>query len=599
MGRIVKNWLMVFVLAGALILAMTGCKSEESVNEAKETEAATSTTTTESIEGDNSEGGPVYGGTLVSYFPEFYSEFDPSVSWYRQYVSFYTDMLWNIEWETDRSEFNFEGSYINSDYIAGQIAESWEMSEDFTSMTVHLREDVYFQDKTSVGMDDEYNIYGGRQFVASDVKWTYDRLLGLDGAKLVQLDMTDWPSELAMLDAVEVIDDHTVKFHFNTSTEIAINQFMCAFINLGGPEWDTLTEEQKTDWHYATGTGPFIMTDCIADNSMTFTANPNYFGTDKDGNKLPYLETVKIVHILDEATRLSSFLSGELDIISTSGALSPDSATVIKSSLSDDEYTEYNTYSPPMGIALKQGNNPVEALSNEKVRLAMQYAIDREALSAFMGFEYPEEFHVMGIWNSAIPYSDIDAWDDGLYESYVTYDPEYAKELLAEAGYPDGFEFDCTIFAMLPEQLFSLAGDYLAEVGIKMNLAVGNAPPDMTSIGGNPDDPGCIFSSYGYESVAIANYGLRSDGFNNHIHHNDAEIDTMLDEILNAATLSDQIATAKELDNYVMSEHYLLELTGSQVNSFWHRGRVQGLHGESLNSNYYYGFMYARTWLAE
>ena len=231
-------------------------------------------------------------------------------------------MLWNLDWDLDREVFNFEGNFLSSDYLTGQIAESWEAADDFTSLTVKLRNDVNFQDKTAVGMDAKYNVYGARKLVAADVKWSYDRLLGLDGAEQVVLNETNWPSYLYMLESVEVVDDSTVKFNFNTNHELAIGDFMCARVNIAGPEWDTLDEAQKSDWHYATGTGPFIMTEYIPDNTMTFTANPSYWQKDTQGNKLPYLETVTLAYFPDKTNALSQFIAGELDIVSMPFSLS-------------------------------------------------------------------------------------------------------------------------------------------------------------------------------------------------------------------------------------------------------------------------------------
>ena len=101
-------------------------------------------------------------------------------------------------------------------------------------MTVKLRKDVFFQDKTSVGMDAKYNVYDARNLKAADIKWTYDRLLGLDGATKVAPNETDWPATLYMLKSVEIVDDYTVKFNFNTNSKTAIGDFMCARVNIGG-----------------------------------------------------------------------------------------------------------------------------------------------------------------------------------------------------------------------------------------------------------------------------------------------------------------------------------------------------------------------------
>lgn len=544
-------------------------------------------------------GAPVYGGDITVYYPEFYSEYDPAVYTNRNYVAFYYDMLWNLDWETDRSEFNFTGTFLASDYLTGQIAESWETAADFSSMTVKLRKDVFFQDKTKVGMDAKYNVYDARNLVAADIKWSYDRLLGLDGATQVVPNETAWPSTLYMLTSVEVVDDYTVKFSFNTKTQTAVGDFMCARVNIGGPEWDTLDEAQKADWHYAVGTGPFIVTDYVPDNSMELTANPGYWQKDADGNKLPYLDSVTIVQFTDKTNALSQFIAGELDIISFPAAVfDNDQIAQLKAAMKTDQYTEYKYYGTPMAIGLKQGNNPVEALTDIRVRMAMQYAIDLSAIeTGFFQRDISDGIRISGIWGTDTCYNDPASWSQELTDSYTTYDPEKAKELLAEAGYADGFTFDCTIFAMLPTPLFQIISEQLAAVGITMNLVVGNTPPDMTSVGADPDNPSSVFFNVRAYSPTSATYGIGKDSPQNYVHENDPKIESMLADLLAAPSLEEQITIAKELDQYYMSQHYLLYISGCEGYSNWFNSRVQGLHGEAISPNYYMGYMLARTWV--
>ena len=134
---------------------------------------------------------------------------------------------------------------LSVDQLKGSLAESWEVSDDFTTMTVKLRQGVNFADKTAVGIDAKYDIYGGRALTAADVKYSYDRVLGLDGVEKVVMDQTDWAGSLYMVDSVEAPDDQTVIFHFNTNNEVQVNNFMITVLNICGPEWDQLTDEQK------------------------------------------------------------------------------------------------------------------------------------------------------------------------------------------------------------------------------------------------------------------------------------------------------------------------------------------------------------------
>ncbi len=538
------------------------------------------------------------GGTLTTYWSEFYNEFDPSVNDNRNFVTFYTDMLWNVDWDGDRSDYNFNSSYLDMDHEAGQIAESWEIADDFTSMTVKIREDVTFQDKTSVGIDPQYDVYGGRGVTANDVKYTYDRIMGFEGIERVAMDQTDWPTALAMLASVEVVDDYTVKFNFNTDNALAVNSFMTQLVGICGPEWDELTSEQKSDWHYAAGTGPFILTDYVNDNTMTFVKNPGYWDTDAEGNQLPYLDEIRLVHMSDTATMLSSFISGEVDILAANNVLIDDDQA---STLPADMYYAVKYIGDCPAVCIKIGNNPVPALANARVREAMQYAVDLEAISAYKGYTYGDDLSEKSftLFLNSIPMSDVSGWSDELVASYTTYDPDLARQILEEEGFGDGFAFDVYLFQAQPIDSFQLAAEYLAAVGITMNIIVCSTPPEMSAHGGDADDPASMYGSTGLDRISSVPMVLRSDGFMNNNHQQDEDVDAKVDAFVAASTLDEQIEAAKALDMAYMSGHYLLLVSYGQQWTCYYNNRVHGLHGELTTKNYWAGFMFARTWVSE
>ena len=541
---------------------------------------------------------PVQGGTLKTYWSEFYNEFDPSVNDNRNFVTFYTDMLWNVDWEGDRSDYNYDSSYLDGDHVAGQIAESWEAAEDFSSLTVKIREDVTFQDKTSVGIDPQYDVYGGRGVTAADIKYTYDRILGFEGMEPVRMDQTDWPTNLGMVESVEVIDDYTVKFNFNTTNELAISQFMSTLVSICGPEWDELTPEQKTDWHYAAGTGPFILTNYVNDNTMTFVKNPGYWATDAAGNQLPYLDEIQLVHMSDPATILSAFISGEIDIIAANNMLiDADQASTIPA----DMYYSVSYTGDSPAVCIKIGNNPVPALANARVREALQYAIPLDDISAYKGYVYGDDVSekAISLFLPVLPLSDISGWPEELVASYTTFDPEYTKQVLEEEGFGDGFSFDVYLFQAMPIDSFQVAAEYLAQVGVTMNIIVCSTPPEMASHGGDADDPASMYGSAGTARVSAVPMQIRSDGFMNNNHQHDDEIDALCDAFTAATTLEEQIEAAKALDQAFMAGHYLLLVSYGQQWTCYYNNRVQGLHGERPTENYWGGFMFARTWVTE
>ena len=417
------------------------------------------------------------------------------------------------------------------------------------------------------------------------------------------MDQTSWPDNLAMLDSVEVVDDQTVKFNFNTTTEIAIDNFMCAMVSLCGPEWDELSDEQKADWHYAAGTGPFILTDYVNDNTMTMTKNPNYWATDDAGNQLPYLDEIQLVHMTDTATMLSSFIAGDLDILAANNMLlDADQETQLESSLTKNEdYYVASYVGDAPAVCLKLGNNPVEALTNLEVREAMQYAIDLEAISEYQGYSYGDDIGEKSIsyFRYGLPVSDVSGWDEDLIASYTTYDPDKAKEMLEEAGYGDGFEFDVYLYQAQPIESFELAAEYLAEVNITMNINVVTTPPDMTSHGADADDPASMYGSVGTAKPNVAVQMLRSDGIMNNVHQTNDEIDALCDTLSASATTDEFIENAKALDIAYQSQHYQLMVSYGQKWNCFYNMRVHGLSGELTTGNYWAGFMFARTWVTE
>ena len=600
------------------LLASCSSSSESSDDTTDTTEETTETEETESEETESEDAGsedadsedeeteeedtsdseeeetPTYGGTVNAYyFMEFSGNFDVSVSMGPS--SFYTDYLWNIDWDADRDEIDYGSAYITSEYMVGQLAESWEVADDYSYMSVTIRDDVYFQDKSVVDME-EYDIYGGRQLTAEDVKYSYDRLLGLDGVEKVELDFTDWESTLSMLDSVEVVDDYNLIFYFNTTDEISVSDFICAFVGICGEEWDELTEDEQANWHYASGTGPFYLTGYVSDNTMTFVKNENYWGTDSDGNQLPYVDEVNLIYMTDTATLLASFISGEIDlVVGSSTIFDSDQVSQLEAALDEDEYEEFVYIADYNSIGLKQGDNPNEALADETVRTAMQYALDVEALSTYAGYTYDStEEMLSGVFGYGINLCDTSSWSDELVESYTTYDPDYALELLEEAGYADGFSFDIALSSTLDTDLYALAAEYLAEIGIDANINVVTTSTEMQSIGQDSTDPTCI--QYALASYSVS--GLSGMfGSQDSVIANDDDVDAAYADLLAATTLDEQLELAKELDQIYMEKHYLLMVTYNKVDSRWSRTRMHGYSGEDVTKNTYFGYTMARVWV--
>ena len=565
-------------------------------------------------------GEPVYGGDATFYYSDFNTVFDPAMG--EQYTySLWLEYLFTMDWGANE-EGLFRNNSFTIDTAQGQIADSWEWDPETCDFTVTIRDDIYFQQK-----DGDYDIFGGRNLTADDVKYSYDRVMGtgsgFDESNYVVID-ADWrtrlygyfdsnysasgepsgensgepaeeeaPAEAPDRDYIEVTGPYTVVFHMGSPSEVALSEFVIAQVNITGPEWDTLTDEQKLDWHYACGTGPYILTDYVADNHYTFAKNENYYDYDEryPENKLPYLDTITLQKYGDSTSVLSDFFAGKLDFVSQNAKLT-DSEVAQLTGNADVQKYDYPYQAAGLGLKCNQ-----EPFSDIRVRIAMQKAINlEEVATAYYGYdslEYP------GLWDMGqAGWSAVPDWDAELLDEY-TYDPEAAKALLAEAGYPDGFSFTVAIDLIADPDLFELAKGYLAAVGINMEIEKLADMSEGRQVQGNPDDPRQFNMNLASGSDAgFAYQTYATDGFAYCFYNYDTEFDDLLAATRDALTPADQVESAHAADLHFSQSHIIIALSGPTESSEFFSSRIGGMqNGELLSAYHFFKTIPARLWV--
>lgn len=530
---------------------------------------------------------PKYGGNLTVYFQEFYNDYDPSVADMRNYNLWY-EPLFGIDWARADSGEIYTSEYLTMDWMTGQIADSYTFENG--DLTVKLREDVFFQDKEP---------YNGRQLVAEDVKWSYDRLLGTgSGFDAPYECMSPWSMLLSMVESIDTDGDYTVIFHFNTDSELALNTFMINQVMIAGHEWDELTAEQKADWHYAAGTGPYILEEYVPDSHMKLVKNENYYDYDEryPENKLPYLDSITLQLVADSTQVQTQFMAGNIDVVAWGGnVLTKTEAEMLEESMADGSYARYDFISAPPGIGLKLTN---PALADINVRKALQMAVNSEEIYAeYFGYE-DKDLNMPGLFALVTQYSDAENFSQELHDSYYKYDPEGAKKLMAEAGYADGFTFDVTIFGALDADLFALVADYLKQnLNVTMNISIANSPPEMQQIGKDLTNQVSIFVSGGQSRTAQVAAYFTTDGTENSTAVSDPVFDKMVEDFNNATSMEEAEKLGKELDRYWAEQHWCLYLGGAEVISTFISGRVGGYTGERLFKNWNANQILPRIWV--
>jgi peptide/nickel transport system substrate-binding protein len=314
--------------------------------------------------------------------------------------------------------------------VVPALAESWEVSEDGTEYTFKLRQGVTF--------------HNGEPFTADAVVFSWNR------GKQEEM---QWSEKWQIVKSVEKIDDFTVKVVTEEPQPLLL-RIMANFWALVPPKY---IEEVGEDGfaNHPVGTGPFMFVEWAKGDRIVYKANPNYW---EEG--LPKVQELIFRPIPESATRVAAITTGEVDIVAR---LSPEEAEGLKGvpNVKVFSYLVDRVYYIAFNNLTSGKGQPTE---DPRVRQAMNYAVDVDAIidALFNGNGRPATGYVTpGNWG---------------YDKEIKpfgYDPEKAKQLLAEAGYPDGFEMDfaCPAGAYTNfEQVCEAIQGYLTEVGIQTNL---------------------------------------------------------------------------------------------------------------------------------
>lgn len=374
------------------------------------------------------------------------------------------------------------------------LATEWDIAEDGLSVTYTLRPDVLFHD--------------GTPFNAQAVADTVAR--HLDPATA-----SPTASYLGPLTGVEVIDDLTAKYSYTdpfVPMFVGLGYSYCAPISLAA-----VAEYGDQFGRNPVGTGPYKFVEWTADDTIVLEKNAEHTWSTPfyTTQQPPAIDRVQFVVIPEDATRLAALIAGEVDVVAGTDAVPIDKL----SSLSQEPGIEVYTR-PAVGVYYAYFNQAIEPLGDVRVRQAIQHAVDLEAIVGLVldGNGQPA--------TSALA-SAFGAYKDDLPQ--YPYDPDRARELLAEAGVADGFDLTyLNIASPVYQRVAEVLQEYLAEVNI--NLIVESYPVGELIPKGASGEYGMTFFYYTYSDPDILHLILRTGQPFAWCDHNDAEFDGWLDQ---------------------------------------------------------------------
>ena len=348
-----------------------------------------------------------------------------------------TGSLNSLDWEVNMTPNDmkvwhqmFEGLYGMDESGEGyykELAKDVQLSEDETEYTITLQDGVKFQN--------------GEVMKASDVVFSYERAM----------ENPAWGHLLEPIDTIEAVDDSTVKITLKYPYAPIDHTFFC--IKISSEKEVTEQGDQFGTIPHKAGTGPYYVTEYDVASGVKLKAFEDYW------RGAPEIKSLEYQVISDESAAVIAYENGELDY------------------MDEAPMAEWEALSEAAGenSVMIKGNNILwfginyaasDVLANDKVREAMFYAINKDDINSAV-------CNNLGTTTSQYMPSEYVATSptDG-FETY-DYNPEKAKELLAEAGYPDGVSVGTILTGGdKNDKMAQVIQANLAEVGIEAEVSV-------------------------------------------------------------------------------------------------------------------------------
>lgn len=285
--------------------------------------------------------------------------------------------------------------------LIGHLAETWDVAPDGTSITFHLRQGIKFHDGTPFNAEAvKYNL----EATAASGLW------GVSALNMVK--SYDIPNELTIRANLD-------RYNYNLMTSLAGLSGLMASPTALKKE---TTPDNLSKLHMV-GTGPFIFDNFKQDDFVKYTKNPDYWQKGK-----PYLDAVIIRHIADRTVAVMALQAGEVDELAT--GLQVATENMLKA-----QGFEVHTYPLRFQFAMVWDSaDPNSPFSDKKIREAIHYGVDKQTLVNGIGGGAARGFSAL--YQMAEP---GDAWYCPELPPRL-YDLNKAKQLLTDAGYPDGFK---------------------------------------------------------------------------------------------------------------------------------------------------------------
>ena len=394
------------------------------------------------------------GGSIVITYKDDVATLDPAIGYDWQ------------NWSMIKSLFDAMMDYVpGTTKLRPALAESYDISDDGTVFTFHLRKGVKF--------------HNGREMTADDVKYSLDRVTnpktqspgaGFFGSIKGYDDVASGKAD--HLSGITVVDPYTVKIELSRPDATFLHVMALNFASVVPHE---AVEKWGADFgHHPVGTGAFKLSDWTIGQQLVFEKNQDYW---RDG--IPYLDKITFQIGQEPIVALLRLQNGEVDI--PGDGIPP---AKFREVMNDPEQKARVVEGGQLQTGYITMNVTMKPFDDLKVRKAVNMAIDKDRI-------------VQMINNRAVPANQpLPPSMPGYDKNFKGYphDPQKAKQLLADAGYPDGFETELYVMNTDPNPRIAQAIQQdLSEIGIKADIKA-LAQANVIAAGGAKDQAPMIWS---------------------------------------------------------------------------------------------------------
>ena len=394
--------------------------------------------------------------------------------------------------------FDQKGTFVPA------IAESYTASDDGLTYTFQIKKGIKFHD--------------GKDCTAKDIKYTYEKLAGLSGGEALSSTIN------AVLQKVDTPDDYTVVLTLKQKDAGFLSKATVAICEEGYENNSTMP----------IGTGPYKFVAYEPGQKVILEKNENYI-TRTD--RMPSIDKAEFVIMTDENAKLMALKSGTLDIASISA--------INMSALGDDFITVEGPQNMVQVFAL---NNKIKPLNDLKVRQAICYAIDKEEIINTVVDGNGTRVDSFLSPSMAVYYNDA--------MTVYNKDLDKAKELLAQAGYGDGFTLSVTVPSNYQTHVDTaqVIKDQLSKVGITLDINLVEWADWLQT----------VYTDFNYETTIIAHTGkLDPQDFlnrfdtsyaKNYFQFSNTDYDALIAKAAATTDNAERITTYKECQQMLIDE---------------------------------------------